>query len=485
MRSLAARLSLLWLLATLVALLVGILLVQFARNSDAAIQARTEAELATACGLVRDSFAFYAAGWAGDGAATSTTRHDLDTVLASALAREPDLSAGLWLRGHGALATRHGTAGAPDAAFLAEAGEAAIASERSSSQRRTFAGRTLLLAACPLAGPFPGLVAWTSASLHASGRDRLGLGLAGLGSLVLGIAGWLVWITTSWSRRIRGIEATLQRHDIEALPVLAPTGERELDRIVSALNETGLRLEAARQRNAALTSRMALAERQALLGRMAAGIAHEIRNPLASMRLRAENALHGDAARRDPSLKDRALQAGLTQMSRIDALITELLTMTERRPAQRRPVPVAAFIEARLAGVRDLADSRGVHLAATIPASTLAWPMDEGLIGRALDNLLLNAVQHSPSGGTVRFGCSDAAGALRFTVSDDGPGIAASMLPDRLFEPFAGDRPDGTGLGLAIARELAADDGALLTLSEAGGDGRGASFSLLLPAPEA
>ncbi len=486
MRSLRARLWLLWLLATLVALLVGIMLVQLARNSQTAIEARTGAELTHACDLIHDGLAFYATGWTGDGAGTAATRRDLDAVLAASLARMPDVSGGIWLRGRGDLASRPEApeTDAPDTSdptVRAEAAEAAVFGEHATSIRRRFAGHTTLVAACPLAGPFPGMAAWTASSLHTSGGDRLGLGLAGLAGMVLGIAGWLVWITMGWSRRIRGIEATLRRHDVEALPVLAPTGERELDRIVSALNETGRRLEAARQRNAALAARMAVAERQALLGRMAAGIAHEIRNPLASMRLRAENALHGDATGKDPSHKDRALRAGLEQVARIDALITELLSMTEHRPAQRGLVTLATFLEARLAGVRDLAESGTVRLSAS--ASTLDWPLDESLIGRALDNLLLNAVQHSPPGGTVRLECREEPAGLRFTVSDDGPGVAAAMLPDRLFEPFAGERTEGTGLGLAIARELAAADGAVLTLDDAGGGkGSGAVFGLLLPA---
>ena len=487
MHSLRARLWTLWLLATLVALLVGTLLVQLARNSETAMRARAGAELSHACDLIHDSFAFYATGWSGDDAGSSATRHDLDAVLAAALAGQSGVSGGFWLRERGVLAARIAGNDRPDAAQVARAAELAVSGERTASVRGR-SGDDTLVAACPLAGPFPGFAAWTATRPPSTGRDRLGLGLAGLAVLVLGIAGWLVWITIGWSRRIHGIEVALQRHDVEALPVLAPTGERELDRIVSALNDAGRRLEAARQRNAALSERVAVAERQALLGRMAAGIAHEIRNPLASMRLRAENALHGEAARRDPSLKDRALQAALQQVARIDGLVTELLTMAERRQPRRRPVPVAAFMQERLAGLRDLAESSQVELAADPPPPGVDWPMDDGLIGRALDNLLLNAVQHSPPGGTVRLAARQEPAGLRFTVSDDGPGVATSMLPDRLFEPFAGERPDGTGLGLAIARELAAADGAELGLVQASAretrrnGAEGAVFSLLLPA---
>ena len=122
------------------------------------------------------------------------------------------------------------------------------------------------------------------------------------------------------------------------LPRLAPTGERELDRIVAALNTAGARLAEARQRSEALAARVALSERLAALGRVAAGVAHEIRNPIAAMRLRAENALAGDDARRRA-----ALEAILAQIARLDRLIGELLAMTQRRAPAPETVDLAGL----------------------------------------------------------------------------------------------------------------------------------------------
>ena len=116
--------------------------------------------------------------------------------------------------------------------------------------------------------------------------NQLLIGLLVLGLTVLGSAIWLGRILYSWSRKITSLEASLAgrrtfQTDFPALPL---TGELELDRLVDALNATGVLLADQHRR---ATS----AERLAAVGRLAAGLAHEIRNPIAAMRLKAENAL--------------------------------------------------------------------------------------------------------------------------------------------------------------------------------------------------
>jgi C4-dicarboxylate-specific signal transduction histidine kinase len=113
--------------------------------------------------------------------------------------------------------------------------------------------------------------------------------LAGLGVLALSVLGsalFLGRLLFAWSRRIGQIEAALARHNErqEDLPTLSLTGERELDRLVSALNQTTARLAEMRRHASA-------AERLAAVGRLAAGMAHEIRNPIAAMRLKPKTPL--------------------------------------------------------------------------------------------------------------------------------------------------------------------------------------------------
>lgn len=495
MRSLRSRLVVLWLLSLLACGAVGVLLVQLYHLSTTARTGQAEAVVARACDLIRDRYAFYIAGWNGPVPSLSdpALRRDLAAVAGIALARQPGVEGGIWQTEAGSLAYAYPTyrGRTPDLGVqssslqdeqdrIRAANEQAARDDQTAAQHWRSQAGALLLQACPLAGPIPDLTAWTLMRVQAApGFSRLRLGLGMLAALVLASSGWLTRLVLVWARHVRVIEAALAQggvgRDLETIPVLPRTGERELDRIVSALNETGRRLAEQRRRSRELAGRVAAAERLAALGRVAAGVAHEIRNPLAAMRLRAENALAGDDARRR-----RALTEMLTQVARLDALVTELLAMTQRRELRPVPVKVPSFVASCIEQHREEAGSRGVSLVSG-GAAAEAY-LDPEIIGRILDNLILNAIRHTPEGGRVEVRAEAAGGGLRTIVADTGPGIAPE-LRDTLFEPFVTGRPDGTGLGLAIARELAEAHGGRLTLLRAGGEapGSGAAFALDLP----
>ncbi len=114
--------------------------------------------------------------------------------------------------------------------------------------------------------------------------------------------------------------------------------------------------------------------------------------------------------------------------------------------------------------------------------------VDRGQLGRAMRNLLVNAVQHTPSGGTVRLGAQRTAAGVEIRVTDEGPGIATDDLP-HIFERFyRADRsrgaaeggPAGSGIGLTIARELLAANGATIRVEETGD--QGTTFLVVIPA---
>ena len=470
MRSLRSRLALLWILSLAASLAVGVMLVSLYRQSTAAQAGRAEAVAARACDLVADSWSFYAAGWAGPAppADDAPFRRDLQGLLAFALPPGPPLQAGIWREGEGVLAS---IGARPEGLETAVGG---VASEALGDDRTaTAAAETALgpvgLAACPLAGPVTGLVAYVAVPLPgAPGSVVLQSGLAVLLALMLTMTALLTWLQLAWARHVRGIETALTRHEAGQLPRLAATGERELDRIVAALNTAGARLAEAHQRSEALAARVALSERLAALGRVAAGVAHEIRNPIAAMRLRAENALAGDDARRRA-----ALEAILAQIARLDRLIGELLAMTQRRDPVAEPVDLAAFLQSCAA------DHAGVTLQADADTRVV---LDPALTRRALDSLLANARQFSPVGTPVFLRGRSDGRTVRIAVQDSGPGVAPALRA-ALFEPFVTGRADGTGLGLSIARELTEAQGGRLVLEDPGGDGRGATFRLDLPCP--
>lgn len=480
MRSLRARLLILWAFLLAACVAAGALLVQISAQSTTAQVQRGEAVVARACDLIRERYAYYVTGWRGPIPSfdDAILRRDLNAAVFLALARQAGVEGGIWQTEAGPLAyaypTYSGTAAKTDVP-VAELASIRAANEQASRDEATVArasgssSQTLLLHACPLPGPIDNLTAWTMARVQtAAAADELRAGLGLLFVLMAAMSAWLAWLLRGWSRQVGAVEAGLARYADDAPPALPRTGERDLDRIVDALNQAGQRLIEARRRSAELGMRVVAAERLAALGRVAAGVAHEIRNPLAAMRLRAENGLAGDDERRQ-----RALAAVLEQIARLDRLLGELLAMTQRREPTPRPVDLASVLATCRDRHSDQAAAAGVGLVAQ-GAETAH--LDEALIGRALDNLVANAIQHTPAGGEVVLRAERADGVLRLSVEDAGPGVAPG-LRDTLFEPFVTGRADGTGLGLAIARELVEAHGGRLSLVDSE---RGARFVIEL-----
>jgi hypothetical protein len=484
MRSLRARLFVVWALALASACAVGFLLAELYRQSADAQIARADTTAARACERIADSFSYYTTGWTPrlPVAEDAALRADLTALLTLALAGSPGTDGGIFQTeaGGNAVSLAYASRGhAPEPSGeererIAALNAAAAQSDEPEADQIGTANKTILLRACPLRGPLPGVTGWVSVRVAAiAGSSDLRAGLGVLLALVLTLAGSLGWLVLTWGRHVRRIETALAAADGGDLPPLALTGEAELDRVVTALNTAGARLAEARRRSEILSARVASAERLAALGRVAAGVAHEIRNPIAAMRLRAENALAGDEARRHA-----ALETILQQISRLDHLIGELLTMTQRRAPRPEPVDFSLVLTSIAA---DHGTDR-VRLVVDVPDSLPAM-LDPALARRALDALLDNAVRHTPDGGAVTLRAKRVGDTIRVEVADIGPGVPPE-LRETLFEPFVTGRADGTGLGLAIARELAEAQGGRLTLADAGGDGRGAIFRLELPCRE-
>jgi signal transduction histidine kinase len=345
------------------------------------------------------------------------------------------------------------------------------------SDNRTFRAEVVVTHACPMLELSPPLVAWTMARVQfttgaAYDQLRLGLGVLFFFSLASGLVFAIFLIR--WSRRFTRLTTALARHSLTHMPDLAPTGDAELDRIVSVVNDVSARLTKAQAEAQQAAAALARADRLAALGRMAAGLAHEIRNPLATMRLKAENALaqpHPDAQSRQA----QALQAMLGQIDRLEHLVRSLLTMTQ--PLQLHPqcVHLGPWLEQQVAAYAEQAQAAGVQIETEVEAEQ--WCFDPLHLGRAVENLLSNALHHTSCGGVVRIAAHVQETHLRLRVSDTGSGIAPEVLP-RLFEPFVTSRANGTGLGLALVREIAVAHGGSVRLVCAA---TGACFEIEIP----
>lgn len=427
-------------------------------------------------------------------------RADLEAMLDVALTPHPGVEGGFWRGANdGSLAYAFPTHEGPrrkrdvPPAELDQIRQTIRASlaERAPVGRRFDGERaSLLLHARPLPGPPPDLALWTMTRAPlAVGKSyqRLSSGLGVLLLLALGSGLWLLRLLRRWTRRVGQLEEAIASTPLEELPALAPTGERELDRIVAAFNHLNGRLKVAREDSARLGRDLARADRLAALGRMAAGLAHEIGNPLAAMRLRTENALAAANANAEPERAPAALRAVLGQIGRLEELLGALRLLTRTAEVRPRPVALLPFLQARLEEVGPPAAQAGLSLHLNpVPAADASWSFDQNSVARAVTNLLLNAIQHTPAGGRVSLGAEIHDNRrLHLRVADTGPGVPAADA-ERIFEPFVTTRAEGVGLGLSLVREIAEAHGGRVRYSDAdtdaAGETRGAVFTLEIPA---
>ena len=230
MHSLRSRLFGLWVLSLAACVAVGVLLVQLYQQSTSAQVGRAQAVVARACDLIRDRYAFYAAGWHGPTPPLTDQglQRDLTAAVTLALARQDGVEGGIWQAEAGPLAyafpTYQGTGPKTDLPAaernqIQAVNEQAAREEQPVERQSTSQSQTLLLSACPLAGPISGLSAWTMTRVQsAPGFDRVRLGLGVLLALMLGISLWITWMLVVWSRHIRGIETALARTDPTGIP---------------------------------------------------------------------------------------------------------------------------------------------------------------------------------------------------------------------------------------------------------------------------
>ena len=460
MNSLRTQLTLFWtlLLATCGALAVTMTVLY--QSSVGAQVAHSQAATETAC---RTIAARYAKSVQADTAATG--RLDLLKVLLHlVLVEMPQMEGGVWQMDDGNLAYAYPTYEGSSEKHDLPAAEQPLISQLvsqalGSGQLRTDVVRgtreAIIVTACPLTAAGAGMAAWTMTrasgyALAAQGSLRIGLGALLL--LVLGSAAWLGWMMARGLRHVGALQQGLAEADGEqaAMPELTRTGVQELDRIVDGFNRFRARFTAAQARIRDVELQRGRDLRLAALGRMTGAIAHEIRNPIAAMRLKAENSLAGPAERQGD-----ALRAIVGQVDRLDALVKSLLGLVQPITAVSAPVVLRAWLEQRLMAVSgEGADRATLRLEMAAQDDATAC-FDAMHLARAVDNLLDNAVRHAgPDGHVTLRAVQGGEGRLLLQVDDDGEGVPEALRPT-LFEPFATGRADGTGLGLALAREVA------------------------------
>jgi PAS domain S-box-containing protein len=280
--------------------------------------------------------------------------------------------------------------------------------------------------------------------------------------------------------RPRAVEMRYARlssiHEVSTSPLLSEGGR--VEGVVVTLEDVGARRE---QRE-----RMLRASRLADIGQLAAGVAHEINTPLASIALRAESLLKTSE---DPRLQavdsfknfPRYLKTIDEEIFRCKRIIGSLLDFSRVRNPEVRDSDLNALAERAADLVGHQMKLKQVVLTVRLDPALPRVPVDEGQIRQALVALLMNALDATAAGGHVEIETHrDDAHSVALTVADTGVGIPAENL-DKIFSPFFTTKPlgQGTGLGLAICHGIVSSHGGEIRVeSEVG---KGARLSLILP----
>ncbi len=318
----------------------------------------------------------------------------------------------------------------------------------------------------------------------AADNRRLGQ-WAGIALLLLGLAGPAGGLLMGYGVA-RGLQRSLARlsvrvhdatqrldQDVGSVSVVADGDlsglDRQLDTLVNRVEVITERLQ--RQQLALLR-----ADQLAAVGQLAAGIAHEVRNPLTSIQLLVEAALR---PLNPQPLNDEDLRVIHREVVRLEGTVKTFLDFARLPPPQPARCDLRDVIAEARGLTRARAEQQHVAMAVAAPAEPVVAAVDRDQLRTVLVNLFLNAIDAMPGGGYLEVSLDAAGGdTATLAVCDTGMGIA-SAIADRLFTPFATTKPTGTGLGLSLSKRIVEEHGGRLAAHNR--PEGGACFTITLP----
>lgn len=307
--------------------------------------------------------------------------------------------------------------------------------------------------------------------------DAFGTTVAGPGALVTLGAFLLValtvayWLARSLIQPLRSFAATLPKIDSDAELVLpAATRNDELGHVARTFLATRRQLQEER-------GRRAQAERLATLGRMAASLAHEVRNPVSAIRMHAELITEDSSlARNNETLE--SLGHIKRESDKIENLVQQWSFFARPEPPRTQTDDLRKVIQQVVSLLAPSAMRSRLSVEAILPTHPIFADFDGIRISQALTNMLQNAIHASPEGGTISVRAEIKDSMAVISVIDSGPGFSAEAL-QKFAEPFFSEKEGGMGLGLTVASEVASAHSGTLRVINHPGDG--ACVTLQIP----
>ncbi|MGJ5820676.1 two-component system sensor histidine kinase NtrB [Paludibaculum fermentans] len=303
--------------------------------------------------------------------------------------------------------------------------------------------------------------------------------IGGLAAAATAGLAYLPHIMTAWTG-MRHYELEQYVEIIMFFAVGAVTGilsDKERHRRLQ-LQQTAQQLSHVYQELQSTFEQVKRADRLSAIGQLAAGLAHEIRNPLASIDGAAEVLLVGGEPE---EVRQETLGIIRKECARLNRLLSSLLDFARPRRPEWREVNVAGVLDKVLDLVAHSARS-GIRFAKEFHGGPPRLVCDEEQLAQVLLNLILNATQAMPRGGEVRVDVESSAESLEIRVKDQGEGVSEELL-DRIFDPFFTTKDTGTGLGLSVVHQIVSQHGGKVAVAR--NADRGLMFTLSFPQKQA
>lgn len=217
------------------------------------------------------------------------------------------------------------------------------------------------------------------------------------------------------------------------------------------------------------------------LSELAGGLAHEIRNPLSTLKVNLQLLAEDLGMEANADLRRRSLQRLETLQSeteRLQILLDNFLRLVSGHEINTRPVDIGKVVRHLVEFFTPRAEEMDIRMRLRLSDEELICELDESLIQQALLNLCLNAQQSMPDGGELIVETAAEDDWARIDVTDTGIGIAAEAL-DKLFKPFFSTRKGGSGLGLSVTRRIVSEHGGTIEVQSE--PGKGSRFTVRVP----
>lgn len=248
---------------------------------------------------------------------------------------------------------------------------------------------------------------------------------------------------------------------------LRPVSTRQATGEVRALEESFNQMVDSLREKEVMEKKLRQAQRLSALGNLAAGVAHDVRNPLNAIKLLSSHALD---TLEGESPAARPLRTIREEVDRLEDIVSSFLSLAKEREILLEPCKIDTLLLECVRLFKQEAEARQVRLSHELRAGDARLMLDPKQFTRAVLNILLNALEACPPGGRVRLLSRVTERTCEIEIRDDGPGMSKEAL-ERVFDPYYTTKPGGTGLGLSITRGIVEEHGGAIEITCTEGQG--------------